>query len=169
MHKIIIDGFNLLFNSRQYPSKLNDGKRIIDHIKSMLQEFQSFPYKIKKRLVFVFDGSDIACGNPKQQSFLGFKVIFSAQGKSADQKIIDMVRKSNNPKSILVVTNDNAIISHVCRYGAKTNKLHEFSNWVDKLTTDERDTTELDIKKFEPKLSENEVDDWVDYFSRDTR
>jgi predicted RNA-binding protein with PIN domain len=166
MHRIIIDGYNLLFYNNRYSFSLNEGKTVVDLISVLLQEFQPLPLKIKKRLVFVFDGNKTASGNPKEQAILGFKVIFSFPGKSADDKIIEMVRKSKNPKSILVVTNDNAIINSVSRLEARTNKIADFIKWLGDMTKEESKEEGLSKKKFDPKLSENEVVEWENYFSK---
>ena len=100
MHRIIIDGYNLLFYAKENSCNLEEGRTMVELITEMLKGFQAIPYKIKKRLVFVFDGNKSAYGNPREQLIGGFKVIFSSPGKTADQKIIDIVRKSKNPTMI---------------------------------------------------------------------
>ena len=113
MHQIIIDGYNLLFQSGFNARDLDEGRTLVDAISEMLNGFKEVPYKLKKKMIFVFDGNQIASENPKKQRLLGFRLIFTVPGKSADQKIVEMVRKSDNPKGIFVVSDDKASLEEL--------------------------------------------------------
>jgi predicted RNA-binding protein with PIN domain len=169
MHSIIIDGYNLLFYSNRFAFPLKEGKTVVDAITDMLKEFQIFPYKMKSKFTFVFDGNKDASGNPKVQNIFGFKLIFSVPGKTADQKIIEIVRASKNPKSILVVTNDNEIINSVSFYKAKTESISSFLKRLADQIQEKSDKDKSNIEKFNPKLTDDDLDEWMEYFSVQTK
>ena len=167
MHRIIIDGYNLLFYSPKSSNLLKKGLTLIECITDMLKGFQTVPYKMKKRMVFVFDGNKSAYSNPKEQTITGFKVIFSSPGITADQKIIDFVKKSKNPKSILVVTNDNDILRSVKGFSAKGEKISSFKKRLDSIIQKDSGKYAITTKKFHPMLTETEVDNWLKYFTEE--
>ncbi len=86
-------------------------------------------------MVFVFDGSEEIYESPKKQNIGGFKIIFSKSYKTADQEIIDIVRKSKNPKSLTVVSNDNDIKNTISTYQAKAESISTFLNKMKSLST----------------------------------
>jgi len=156
---IIIDGYNLMFKIGDFTSSLKSGATLLEAIREVLRGFQKIPFKMKKRMVFVFDGDKSAYGQPKEHKLFGFKVIFSMPEKTADQKILDMVRKSKNPKGLLVVTDDREIRDNVTGYRAKVERVGDFMQRLSSLDKSVDLLTNETLKKFKPSLSDSEVDD----------
>ena len=71
-----------------------------------------------------------------------------------------MVRKSQKPRSITVVSSDNQVINSIRQQGAKPMPSSDF------LTIIERAKKKAIRKKKEhPNLSDNEIDFWMNEFS----
>lgn len=128
----IIDGYNLI---KQTPG-LN--KSSLELSRASLIQF----IKISRpqgsqnnRVTVVFDGSTaLTIGGQANASISwpayqdsGTRVIFS-QGMSADEKIKELVESADNPKNIVVVTNDRDIQSCVRRLQARIKTVQEFTN-----------------------------------------
>jgi GT2 family glycosyltransferase len=165
MHKIIIDGFNFLFFNSKFKSMIDEGRTLLEVIIKMFDEFKKLPYKLQQRLVFVFDGDEAIYNTPKERMIQGFKVIFAVPG-SADKKIIEMVKRSQNPKSLTVVTNDNEILNTVRSYKVKTEKIASFKSWLESSSIKEENDDEDFGSKIEPRLSEQDLDYWQNLFDK---
>jgi len=165
MEKIIIDGYNLLFCNDEFSKHLEEGWTVVDTITEMLQEFRVLPYKLKKKTLLVFDGNKGAYGNPREQTILGFKTIFTPPGKTADQKILELVNNAKNPKEILVVTNDNEIIKNLNSYKAQVERISSFRRRISSFKQQKNAHTKYSGNKFNPKLTKAEIEEWMDLFS----
>ncbi len=115
----IVDGYNVINRSQHFRDKESREARA-----AFLAFLDSRrPHgSTRNRLIVVFDGSQEVVGFRYDCSF---DVIFS-KGGSADDKIIDLVNKSQSPKNIVVVTDDKGIISLVRPKGVKVMSVLEF-------------------------------------------
>lgn len=120
----IIDGYNLI---KQTPG-LN--KSSLELSRASLIQF----IKISRpqgsqnnRVTVVFDGQANACISWPAYQDSGVRIIFS-QGMSADEKIKELVESADDPKNIVVVTNDRDIQSCVGRLQARIKTVQEFTN-----------------------------------------
>ena len=127
----VIDGYNLIKQTPGLNKSSLEGSRasLIQFIKvSRPQGSQN------NRVTIVFDGATAFTGGQANASISwpsyqdsGIRIIFS-QGMSADEKIKELVESADNPKNIVVVTNDRDIQSCVRRLQARIKTVQEFTN-----------------------------------------
>ena len=115
----IIDGYNLI---RQTPllNKVN----LQDSREALIRflTIQRPQGNRNNKVTVVFDGRE---GDFYSRHTPFIEVIFS-QGESADDTIKRLVEKSNNPKNVVVVTNDREIQSFVKQCNAQVRAIEEF-------------------------------------------
>lgn len=115
----ILDGYNII---KQLPSQNN---KKLKSSRNALVYFieQRHPQGSRRNKVsIVFDGREDVLPYREDSSA---EIIF-AKGESADDRIKKMVEKSNNPKQIVVVTDDREIKFFVRHCGATVMKVAEF-------------------------------------------
>lgn len=128
----IIDGYNLIKQTPGLNKASLEGSRasLIQFIKvSRPQGSQN------NRVTVVFDGSTaLTTGGQANASInwpsyqdSGIRIIFS-QGMNADEKIKELVESADNPKNIVVVTNDRDIQLCVRRFQARIKTVQEFTS-----------------------------------------
>ena len=102
--KLIIDGYNLMYKLKPNDPTL-EKKR--ERLILLLSEFK----KINNvDLILVFDGKFQESGHRGYETRAGIKIIFSAKEETADDVIIDILRKrKEKPKNYAVVSSDNKI------------------------------------------------------------
>ena len=120
----VIDGYNLI---KQTPG-LN--KSSLELSRASLIQFikVSRPQGSQNnRVTIVFDGQANASISWPSYQDSGTRVIFS-QGMSADEKIKELVEAADNPKNIVVVTNDRDIQICVKSFQARVKTVQEFTS-----------------------------------------
>lgn len=113
----IIDGWNLI-NKLSFPKDTDQVCSLIEFIKR-----KHLTGSRTNRVTIVLDGfSNRDIIKDKE-----YEIIFSGR-ISADDKIINIVKNTANPKIIVVVSDDNYIIKTVRYYGANNLSTKEFIN-----------------------------------------
>lgn len=119
--RYIIDGYNLL-NHKLFPAKFKKSSEAMVSIKNLILLGKNLSKK--SEVIVVFDGFPSL-----NQKMLNHQVrprfVYSG-GKSADQKIKEIVENSSNPKEIIVVTDDKEIRFTVKAKGAQVLSVEEF-------------------------------------------
>lgn len=128
----IIDGYNVI----KQVSFLT-GKKLRSGREGLVRFIERYsPHGSKRNdVTIVFDGKADVC-SPRFESHVN--MIFS-RGESADDKIKKMVERAKNPKRIVVVSDDKAIMFYCRSIGAKVSSVKEFignSNIAKKETQD---------------------------------
>ncbi len=110
---LLIDGYNFL--KRSTISALFDSTDI-DSARSYLLE-RLFEYKKEKRthITVVFDAPLGLSVARQRENHKGISVIYSKQGESADEIMIEAIRKRQ--AGLVIVTSDRAIIDEAKRHG----------------------------------------------------
>jgi predicted RNA-binding protein with PIN domain len=139
---LLIDGYNLLFKFDQGLSQKKGIKTGADAgLKSikgrrdrLLNLLASFQIKTAKKIVIIFDNrKGLALpGKIQKSSTSKLEIIFTSPQRSADEVIIDYVRKSSNPKGIRVITSDNYIQNEIRRLCASSSSSEEFLEEINK-------------------------------------
>ncbi len=133
MLQFIIDGYNLVH-------KINKVKESF----FPCQELLAFIYRNKftgsknNQVCIVFDGRRPSYDIPD----FYYKVLFSNE-KSADDLIVELVKKAKNKKQVLVVTDDRELAYKVKLWGAKVTSVDQFTS---KKERSHEKTTKKDIK-----------------------
>lgn len=137
----LIDGDNLLGTS---------GKRRTDAEKRKLAlDLARWAGRVRRRVTVVFDGPD-----PGAPAF-GSGVRFSGAGRTADDVILDLLRKEDDPRAWIVVTSDRSL-GDQCRWiGATRERCDRFRR---RLT---------DTPETEKPERESEIGYWLEQFGAD--
>ena len=120
MRHYIIDGYNALFTIKPRLKKLNQTREgFLQFIKNS-QLFGSMRNKIS----IVFDGA-IGVTAKSKKSYTPIKVFFS-KDRTADERIVNMVKQEKHPKSVFVITDDRELKEKVSLLGCSTMSVQEF-------------------------------------------
>jgi predicted RNA-binding protein with PIN domain len=111
--RLLIDGYNVL--NRGAVGASFDATDLEGARGYLLERL--FEYKREKRIqvAIVFDATQGVSLSRKKASYKGIEVIYSKQGETADQVIIEVIQKRQS--GLVVVTSDRAIIDEAKRHG----------------------------------------------------
>jgi len=118
MKSIILDGYNVIYKIPALTLKLNEsleaGRVALAHFLSGWRRQYS-----NADICIVFDGKDheILCASPSR--IAGIECIFTRTGETADKRIVKIVHGSENPRDILVISEDNSVRNSCCAHGAE--------------------------------------------------
>ncbi|MBA3602421.1 MAG: NYN domain-containing protein [Parachlamydiaceae bacterium] len=121
-----IDGYNLLFYL------FGTGKNELRSQRDQL--IQSLNIKIESlslNLSIVFD-SHLCPGEATRSHFHHLEVLYSAEGVTADDFIIQMIANARNPTKEVVVTNDRELAMRAKHHRASTQNIENFLNWLNR-------------------------------------
>lgn len=121
----IIDGYNIVKQLPQFiGKKLKEGR---DYLIKFLKEKRP-QGSIKNKVTVVFDGhSDIFSPRENLKNY-NIEIIFT-RDEIADDKIKKLVKKSQNPRDIVVVTDDKDLRHSVSLLGAGVLYVREFMKY----------------------------------------
>lgn len=116
----LIDGYNLFFYlTSNSPTNANR--------KELIETLEKLTYNANLNTSIVFDSrSDVASNYASILDYESLQVIYSARDQSADEYIIEFIYTVKEPKTYCIVTNDNAIKTHVKERGARTHNIDTF-------------------------------------------
>jgi predicted RNA-binding protein with PIN domain len=109
MLRYIIDGWNLVHKIPQIKNRPRPQQDFVSFIKN-----NRLTGSKNNRVTIVFDGYGNINDLIQEKDF---RIIYSQQ-RSADDVIIDIVRRAKHKKQLLVVSDDRQIISQIKSYGA---------------------------------------------------
>lgn len=118
---ILIDGHNLI--GRLPTLSLQDP----DDEEKLVGLLRSFHARTGKAITVVFDPGRTSALT-KVRRLGGIEVVFAPHGSSADAVIARRVRRSQNPRTWLVVTSDRKLASTVARLGARVQSADAFAS-----------------------------------------
>ncbi len=118
MSYFILDGYNIINSLPQLKAgTLRDSRT------KLLRLLEVYHFrKHQANLAIVFDGQDNIPDHPQESDF---KVMFS-KGESADDLIEKLARSYKNPKSIIVVTNDQGLAKRIKSLGGSCWGVEKF-------------------------------------------
>lgn len=149
----LIDGYNVL---KQIPyltdKQLNQGRQ------SLLDLIKKYRLCGKNKATVVFDGRDDIVAPPHRSPYV---IIFS-ENESADDLIKRMVEKANNPKIVVVVTDDKELRFRVKSLGAGLMTVKEFSQKISKKESLKEEHHKADLKNEDAnRITEELKDLWL--------
>ncbi len=110
---LLIDGYNYVKQSALAalldPFDLEGGRRYL------LDELSRYKREKRVRITVVFDAGQAFSPARKREGYKGVEVIYSKQGETADDVIIERIRERR--AGLLVVTFDRAIIDEAKKHG----------------------------------------------------
>ncbi|KPJ50062.1 MAG: hypothetical protein AMJ41_01925 [candidate division Zixibacteria bacterium DG_27] len=161
MHKIIIDGYNLIYAHPELKKKIeSEAENVRETLISILAEYIRTR---KEKLILVFDSAESGVVH-KLSLPSRIEVIFSRPGLTADQMIVKMIQSESEPRKVTVVSSDYKDI------GAVANSLgveHLFSEAFWEIILKERKVAKKEEEK-PSSVSESEVEYWLKEFQTGT-
>ena len=124
--------------------------------RALMDDLAQFARTRGVRVDVVFDGA------PEKHfadgaSYRGIRVLYSARGSNADERIKRLVEESRERRTLLVVTSDRALADYVRGCGARVIRSGEFRKKLEEaLLTSEENAPE--------PSTVGELDEWMRYF-----
>ena len=120
-----IDGYNLLFRVLHAGEDLQvQRQRIIDDLYNKI-------HFLELHVTLVFDSQYHHAGSSRSYK-QHLEILFTAQGETADDLILDEIKKASKPEQITVITSDKKLAWLARRRAAKTETVEEFIQWLSK-------------------------------------
>ncbi len=116
MQQIILDGYNIIHKIPHLQSHLNHS---LEDARKALANFiitWARTHHHKGSIAIVFDGRDGIINS--SQALCGIKCIYTKTKQEADDKIISIVRNTQNKKDITVISDDNYVTNNCKVHGA---------------------------------------------------
>lgn len=129
--QIIVDGYNLLHALGRMRNIRSPGT--LQLRREWLVGFLADALPgLRPHIVIVFDCSNPLRGPAQQQSQHGIRLYFVDQPKEqADDVIEDMLRKTPQPRRVIVVSDDNRLLVATRRHRAVAMKCEQFLDWLE--------------------------------------
>jgi len=143
----LVDGNNVMAQGAEWRQDKVKARRCL------IQELAQFVAAHRVKLKVVFDGAPDD-RFPEDTRFKGVHIFYSKPGSSADDRIMDLVRKSSHKRDLIVVTSDKPLGSYANRHGARVIQSRAFRQMLDEAGQAQQG-----------KPSENQpvnLDEWLD-------
>jgi len=147
---LLIDGHNLI---AKLPGISLDDPH--DEAK-LVERLRRYRAHTGKRITVVFDGG-VPAGWSADLSGGGITVIFAAPGKPADRIIIERIRRSRNPRNLVVISSDREVMAVAEECGARVVPAESFAATLNTPPPAIEERTDV-------KLSPVEVEEWLHIF-----
>ena len=119
MKQLILDGYNVIHKIPQLSAALNtsleESRRLLANFMMTWKKTHAY----NGRMCVVYDGRD-GIINRGEASY-GIKCIYTKTKQEADDRIISMVKSSQEPEAITVISNDNYVQNNCKVHGATVN------------------------------------------------
>lgn len=139
-----IDGYNLLFRLMHAHDNLQSQRE------SIIYDLNKKISLVKLEVSIVFD-SAFQMGDRTRTHFNELEILFTAQGETADEYILDEIKNLEHPQQETVVTSDKQLAWKVRHHSAHTESVEEFMQWLN--------------KAYKNKLRQRKKDQAVSHFS----
>ena len=84
---------------------------------------------IKLDVSIVFDAA-FQIGGRRRSHYNALEILFTGEGETADEYIIDEIKNHPNPHQETVVTSDKKLAWHIRNSSAHTESVEEFMLWL---------------------------------------
>ncbi len=153
----LVDGSNLV--GCLFPGEVRDpGRRA-----TLVRRLAIFQRRTKSRVIVVFDGGEPP-GLPAAADKAKFRILFPAEGESADAVIEAYLDRGSDRSRLVVVTNDRSLRDLAKSRGASEMKCDDFERLLKKALSEDREAREME--KADEKASALEVRLWSEAFGK---
>src|SRR5215831_8013842 len=123
----------------------------------LLKRVAAFARLRGARVTIVFDG---APGHelPEGSAFKGVRILYAHRGSNADDRIVELLESSTDPRGITVVTSDRQLGVRVRQRGANVLRSGAFRNQMESIA----DSHEPSAAEAEPDAAD--LEGWLRYF-----
>lgn len=142
----IIDGYNLLFYL--FGTSFNDFK---SKRQSLIQSINAKIQFLSLDVSLVFD-SHLSPGEGSRSHFHHLEVLFTPEGMTADDFIIQYLRSSRNTSKEVLVTNDRELSLRAKHLLASTQSIDHFLNWLDRRYSNKKRGKSKSTDKFDSPI-----------------
>lgn len=150
----LIDGNNVM---GQHPGWHRDRRGAQ---RRLLTQLAHLTQTKRKLISVVFDGMPDP-HFPDGSRYCGVAIYYAREGSNADQRIIEMVEREPNRRSLTVVTSDRALLNQVRVCGARTMRSGAFRQMLDQLDAMAHDHA-MDTKM--SSIESDQMTEWLRYF-----
>jgi uncharacterized protein len=152
----LIDGHNLI---GQMPNlRLNDP----NDEEKLIEYLQHYRARTRQQVTVIFDaGPSYRAAETKKLA--GLTVQFVSSGQTADQVIMQRLRRVKNPQEWMVVTSDRAVQQAARQARVRVLTSREFAQQL--LQAAPGGSEEDPGSQAEVKLSPDEIDEWLTFFN----
>lgn len=120
-----IDGYNLMFRIARVHDDLSAFRQqLIEQLYDKIQD-------IDIDITIVFD-AHYQAGESSRTHFQHMEIVFTEEGESADDRILEEIKAERYPRRITVVTSDKKLAWFARRCSAKTESVEDFLYWLNK-------------------------------------
>lgn len=113
-----IDGYNMLFRQPTFKKLQIEREFLLSGLNRKIS-------LLNLNVSIVFDAAFQAGGRTKSH-FASLEILYSAEGETADEYIVDVISHASNPRSLVVVTNDRFLGAQVRHLLAKVESVESF-------------------------------------------
>ena len=114
----LLDGYNVIHRLPELTAKLDESLAAARNALEMrMAEWRRS--RANARIIIVFDGRDDVFSDCSHAKLYGIDCIFTAAKEAADDRIIRMVRNSDAPSGVTVISADNRIRNSCRAHGAR--------------------------------------------------
>jgi predicted RNA-binding protein with PIN domain len=151
---VLIDGHNLI--GRLPDISLEDP----DDEAQLVSRLQGYAARTGKWVTVVFDRG-MPGGRSRVLSGGRVEAVFAPTGRKADRVLMERIRRSRDPRGLIVVTSDREVIAAAQNRGARVVRAEAFVGEL------EASPTLRVARKADVHLSSDEVDEWLKLFDED--
>ena len=164
----LIDGNNLLHAMHAHAPVPNVGRE------TLVRVVERWAHRVDAKITLVFDGAGPQGPFAKQMASRRIDVVFAAP-RIADDVIVDMVKRSREPLTISVVTDDNAVAYEARRRRAIHVGCRAFIDMLFSANQEKSQSPSTqgppapespDAPEKPPAVSKEESDAWVEQFEQ---
>lgn len=146
-----IDGYNLMFRV------LHAGEDLQVQRQKLIDDLYTKIHFLGLNVTLVFD-SQYYHGESSRTYKEPLVILFTALGETADDLILDAIKKADHPEQNTVVTSDKKLAWLVRRRAAKTETVEEFITWLNKrFQNKRRHLKEKSKKSAEKNISSKKI------------
>src|SRR5215831_14806973 len=109
----------------------------------LLKRLSAFARLRSARVTVAFDGAPDS-RFPEGSAFKGIKIFYARKGSNADDRIVELVESSRDPRGITVVTSDRQLGLRVRQRGATVLRSGEFRKQIEAITDSQKSTTDAE-------------------------
>ncbi len=133
--RILVDGYSLLHSWPELAPKA--ARHSHQAREALITALQRYRDAVHTPITIVFDGQGAPSGTPKLPSTPELEILFSVQGKTADDMIERAAYRLRDYGEVLVVTDDLAERDTVRSFGVNTASCTSFINEIQSVVSDQ--------------------------------
>lgn len=118
-----IDGYNLMFRFFNEDDELRAQREMI------IEDLNTKSLDLNVTLVF---DAQYQSGEMSRSHYQNLEILFSAQGETADDLILEEIARELRPRQVVVVTSDKKLAWFARRCSAKTESVEQFMDWLNR-------------------------------------